>query len=317
MQLKNIYQEIIAQGIVADIRSEKEINRLLKERKQQYEKLSLKEKEFFDQESLVNPFADTRILCGDLAAEIKSMIVGIDVDGAELLLVDRLKEKKKTIDLVVSHHPEGRAYANFFEVMDLQVDAYVQEGVTVSAAENLLGERKAQVDRRVHAANWSRAVDIARYLDLNFLCMHTPCDNLAYRFLRRLFDQEKPGSLGQIMDLLMDIPEYQHAGRNNNAPKIVNGSKQSRCHRILLEFTGGTEGPQEIYKNLSQAGVDTIVAMHQSEEHFRKSKEANINVIFASHIASDNLGVNLMIDQLQKKEKIKVYEFSGFKRVIR
>jgi len=54
--------------------------------------------------------------------------------------------------------------------------------------------------------------------------------------------------------------------------------------------------------------------MHQSEEHFKKCKEFNINVIFASHIASDNLGINLMLDYLESKDGLKVYEFSGFRR---
>jgi len=81
-----------------------------------------------------------------------------------------------------------------------------------------------------------------------------------------------------------------------------------------LEFTGGTEGPKEIYEKLSTKGVDTIIAMHQSEEHFKKCKEANINVIFASHIASDNIGINIMLDHLENKEKFTIYEFSGFRR---
>ena len=84
-----------------------------------------------------------------------------------------------------------------------------------------------------------------------------------------------------------------------------------------VEFTGGTEGPKGIYDKLANAGVDTIIAMHQSEEHVKKCKEFNINVIVASHIASDNIGMNIMLDHLLTKGKFKVYEFSGFKRVKR
>ena len=184
----------------------------------------------------------------------------------------------------------------------------------MGTSQNLLEQRKAQVARRVSAANHSRAVDIAGLLGLNFLCMHTPCDNLAYQFLRKKLDKSKPASLGAIMDILYDAPEYSYAAKNNNPPQIVVGSKKSRCRNIHLEFTGGTEGPQDIYKELSSSGIDTVVAMHQSEEHYKKCKEANINVIFASHIASDNLGINIMLDYLESKQKLKIYEFSGFKR---
>jgi putative NIF3 family GTP cyclohydrolase 1 type 2 len=314
MKLENLYRQIVKKGIEADIRAKTNIDKELKKKKGAYEKLSKREGECFDLESLVNPFADTRILSGDTASNIKSMIVGIDVEGPELLLVDRLKEKGINIDLVVAHHPEGRAYANFYEVMDLQVDVFVREGISLSTSENLLSERKGQVARRVSAANHMRSVDIAKLLKLNFLCMHTPCDNLAYQYLKTVLDKEKPETLGKVMDAICSLDEYRDAAKNNNPPKIVVGSKNSRCQHIHLEFTGGTEGPKSIYKELAAKGVDTIVAMHQSEEHFKKCKEANINVVFASHIASDNLGINVMLDYLESKEKFKIYEFSGFRR---
>ena len=314
MKLKNLYYEIIKRGIDADVRSRKEIEGLLGENKKKFNKLDKKDKELFDQDSLVNPFADSRILIGDSTSDVKSMIIGIDVNGSELLLVDRLREKGKKIDLVVSHHPQGRAYANFYDVMDLQIDVFANEGIALGVCEKLLHERKSQVARKVSAANHSRSVDIARLLNINFMCMHTPCDNLAYQYLRRLIDKNKPTDLGKVIDILGDIPEYFDAAKNNNPPRIVVGGNNSRCKNIYLEFTGGTEGPKEIYKELASKGVDTIIAMHQSEEHFNKCKESKINVIFASHIASDNIGVNIMLDYLESKEKLKIYEFSGFRR---
>lgn len=314
MKLKTLYEEIAKKGIEADPRSKKDISSLLKAKKEAYEKLEKKEKTFFDTDSLTNPFSDTRILYGDPEADIKSMIVGIDVDGSEFLLIDRLREKGHAIDLAVSHHPQGKAYAQFYEVMDLQTDVFSGKGISLSAAEGLLEERKAQVERRVSAANHERAVDCARLLDVNYLCMHTPCDNLAYAYIEKLTDNKKPRTIGDVMDVLLEIPEYQHAASKNNPPKIFVGGKNARVSRIHLEFTGGTEGPLSIYEKLSAQGIDTIIAMHQSEEHFKKCKEAHINVIVASHIASDNLGVNCMLDYLETKAKFKIYEFSGFKR---
>lgn len=314
MKLKNLYQEIIRKGIDADIRSRKEIESLLKKNKESYEELNKSKREYFDLDSIFNPFADTRILYGSKESNIKSVMVGVDVDPAELVLVDQLRAKGKKIDLVIAHHPQGHAYAKFYDVMDLQVDVFSKQGVPISVCENLLRERKSQVARRVSAANHSRSVDAANLLNINFLCMHTPCDNLAYQFLDKKINKENPNTLDKVLDLLLTIPEYNEAAKNNNPPQIVGGCKSSRCKNILLEFTGGTEGPKSIYKELSAQGVDTIIAMHQSEEHFKKCKSANINVIFASHIASDNLGINIMLDYLEGKEKLKIYEFSGFRR---
>jgi len=312
MKLKEIYQKIIEEGIKADIRKEEEIKLILKEQKKIYE--NIKDKETFDTDSLFNPFSDTRVLYGDLNSEIKSIIVGIDVDVAEILFVDMLKKSNTDIDLVISHHPAGKAYANFYEVMDIQIDMLIKEGISVSVAESLLSERKAEIERKVSAANHNRVVDIAKWLKINFLCAHTPADNLAYRYIKNIIEKRKPYKLKDIIDILLEIPEYKYASTYNNPPKIVLGNKDSKVSKIHIEFTGGTEGPIDIYKKLADSGVDTIIAMHQSEEHFKRCKEERINVIFASHIASDTLGVNLLLDVLEKKEKLKIYEFSGFRR---
>ena len=314
MKLEKIYHEIVKKGIDGDIRTKKEIDDLLKREKKEYAALEANKKAFFDQDVLFNPFSDTRILNGDPKKEIKSMIVGVDVNGEELLLVDRLKDKGTNIDLVVSHHPAGRAYASFYEVMDLQVHAFVNEGINLGVAQNLLMQRKGEVARRVSAANHQRSVDIAKILKLPFLCMHTPCDNLAYQYMRKVVDKKKPSTLNDILDILYGISEYADAAKDNNPPVIITGNKASKCKNIHIEFTGGTEGPKDIYERLASCGIDTIVAMHQSEEHFKKCKEAHINVIIASHIASDALGINLMLDHLESKAKFKVYEFSGFRR---
>ena len=66
----------------------------------------------------------------------------------------------------------------------------------------------------------------------------------------------------------------------------------------------GTEGSKDVFARLSQVGVQTLLGMHYSSEHFNKIKSEHINVVNAGHIASDNLGMNLILDQLVKKEKI-------------
>lgn len=317
MKLKDLYQKAVTKGIEADLRPKKEIDALIKKQKEVYDKLDQKKKPFFDQDLLWNPFADTRILYGLPETEVKSIIVGIDFEGPELLLLDRLREKGMQIDLAMAHHPEGRAYAHFQEVMDLQADAFNQQGVSLSVADNYVSQRKEEVGRRVHAANHQRSVDVARLLNLPFICVHTPADNQAYQYIKDMLGKEKPESLGKIIDSLYNITEYQFAAKDNNPPKIIVGNASSRCKKIHVEFTGGTEGPIDIYKKLSDAGVDTIIAMHQSEEHVKRCKQENINVIVASHIASDNLGLNLILDYLSQKQKLKVYECSGFRRVER
>ena len=314
MKLKNLYEEIVKIGIENDPRGKKTIEELLKEKKKNFDKLSSQEKEYFDKESLTNPFSDSRILSGDLSSEIKNIMVGIDIDPSELLLASYLNKNNHSIDLVLSHHPEGRALATFYEVMDLQIDVLNKLGVPMHVAEKLLLDRKSEVERRLNASNFSKTKDAADLLALNLMCAHTPADNLAYKFLETTFAKKKPKIIKDIIDILLKIDEYKYSSLQGCPPRIVNGNPGSRVKNLHYEFTGGTEGSKDIYDKLSSAGIDTIVAMHLSDEHFKSAKQAHLNIVLAGHIASDNLGVNLLIDKLQKKFKFEVLSCSGFKR---
>jgi putative NIF3 family GTP cyclohydrolase 1 type 2 len=266
----------------------------------------------------IKVYPDSRILYGNPGLEIKKIMVGIDIEVAELLLADRIRQKEG-LDLVIAHHPEGKAYAGLHEVMKLQVDLLSQAGVSRKTAEKLLEARMLEVERRVLPQNHSRAVDAARLLDIPFMCMHTPADNHVYRFLEVLFKQKKPRAVGDIIKLLKDVPEYRIAGKSNTGPRVILGSPKRATGKILLEMTGGTEGPKDVFGKLYKAGVRTLVSMHLSEEHFKKVKDANLNVVIAGHISSDTLGLNLLLDNLEKSanQPFRVISCSGFTRVKR
>jgi putative NIF3 family GTP cyclohydrolase 1 type 2 len=57
--------------------------------------------------------------------------------------------------------------------------------------------------------------------------------------------------------------------------------------------------------------------MHIGEEHLKFARENHMNVVVAGHMASDTLGINLLLDELEKKEKIEVISCSGFRRYSR
>ena len=46
----------------------------------------------------------------------------------------------------------------------------------------------------------------------------------------------------------------------------------------------------------------------------KKIKEERINIINAGHTASDNVGFNLLLDKVERKQKLSVIEVSGFRR---
>lgn len=265
--------------------------------------------------SRIEGYADTAILYGRPDTVVHKFLVGIDIEVGELLLADRIREDSG-LDLVISHHPQGRAYAALSQVMALQVEVLKKIGLDEKVARQLVDERMQEVDRTILSRNHMRTPDAACLLDLPFMCVHTPADNHAFRFIKTLMDKERPQKVEDIIDTLMNIAEYQEAEKNHAGPRIILGNPKRRVGKILIEMTGGTEGPKGAFDKLYKRGVRTIVSMHLSEEHFRKVKDADLNVVIAGHISSDTLGLNLLLDKIEKQtqESLEVINCAGFRR---
>jgi putative NIF3 family GTP cyclohydrolase 1 type 2 len=308
MTINDIYKLAIKEGKKADFRGEKEIKWKLSRTKKDYNNLPEEKKEFFDKERLTNPYSDTRILHGDPETEVKKILVGIDIDGEELLLAKEMGD----IDLVISHHPRGKALAGLDDVMDLQIDMLASYGVPVNIAEKLLKKRIKEVSRGLSPGNHQRAVDMARLLDIPLMSIHTPCDNLVAKFVEEKLEEDNPRLLKEVIDSLLEIPEYREAEKIGLGPRLFVGGKKNRVGNIVLtEITGGTEGSPEIYEKLADAGAGTIIGMHISEKHRKEAQKAHINVVIAGHMSSDSIGVNLFLDKLKDVE---IIPCSGFIR---
>jgi len=318
MKLERLYELAIEKGIREDQRPKKEIEEALKEAKKAYRKAKGADKAAFDKDSLFNPYADTRILFGSGKEEIKTVMVGIDMEAAELVLADRLREKGEKIDLVISHHPEGRALAQLHKVMGIQPRLWEKYGISRKVADGLMQERVEEVSRGVSPANHTRPEDAARLLKIPFMCTHTVADNCVANYLQKLFDAKKPKTMENALNLLKKIPEFRNAMKNNAGPYILIGKAGDPAGKVFVDMTGGTSGPDRMFGRISQAGVGTIIGMHCKETGYKMAKAEFMNYIIAGHIASDTLGMNLLFDHIEKKGgKLNFIECSGFRRVRR
>jgi len=316
MKLGELIDKAIRVGIENDPRGKEQVLKELETKKKEYESLKLEEKEFFDKDSLYNPYSDSRLLAGDPETEVKGILVGVDMEVGEILLAETLRHKGRSVDLVLSHHPEGRAYANLYQVMKMQADILQRFGVPINVAEDLMDHRIKEVERKLMPYNHTRAVDAARLLGIPFACLHTPADNMVATYLQRLFDERRPYTLGDVIDILREIPEYREAIKIGSGPKILIGSKDRKAGKIFVDMTGGTEGSKDIFQNIINSGINTIVAMHLSEEHRKEAEKNHLNIVIAGHISSDNLGLNLLLDEILDSD-IEILECSGFKRIKR
>ncbi|MFH1462712.1 MAG: NGG1p interacting factor NIF3 [bacterium] len=313
MTVKEIYNLAINKGIGVDFRGKEGIEKLLKRRREKFEKLSEKEKEEFDLDSLENPYSDSIVLHIAQDKEIKKILVGIDIEPAEILLAKEIGG----IDLIIAHHPLGKGLASLHEVMELQCDVLNQYGVPINVAEGLMRERIEEVARGVNKLNHQRTIDASRLLGFNLINSHTPCDNLVARFIKEKIEMENPERVEDLMALLKEIPEYKKAIEYGAGPKIFVGSEENRCGKIAVtEITGGTEGSPKLYEKMAQSGIGTVIGMHMSEDHKKEAEAANLNVVIAGHISSDSIGMNLFLDELEK-QGIEIIPCSGLIRISR
>ena len=316
MTIQAIYDLALEMGMQADPRGIASVKRYLQKNKKRYDELPEKKKKYFDMEALKNPYSDTRIFTNDPKREVKKILAGIDANATEVLLADRLNEKGAKIDLLIGHHPEGNAFASLHEVMDLQIEVSAEAGIPIHLADALLRERMHDVERGIHPINHNQTIDTARLLNIPFMTLHTVWDNLGDHFMKQHLKDKEFDSVGDVMDALMEIPEYQESKRGKSGPIVVSGTHQSKAGKLALFFTGGTNPSKEWYMELAKAGVGTVIDMHIKEDALKELRKLHVNVINAGHMSSDSIGANIFFDELEKRG-IEIVPCSGLIRVKR
>ena len=321
MTIKQIYNLAISEGIKHDLRGATRVREILKRVKEKYNKLSDEKKEEFDEDRFSNPYADSRIYHGSPDAKVNKVMVGVDIDTGEVMLANELNRRSpnQPIDLIIAHHPLAIGLAGLHEVMELQVELLAHYGIPINIAEKLTEQRIGQVERGVSPINHGQSVDVARLLNIPIMSIHTPADNHIASYLYKEFKKREKELVyvEDVINFLKTIPEYQAAVKQKAGPIIFAGSPNHFAGKIAVtEVTGGTDGAKEIYERLAHAGIGTIISMHQREEWKDEAKKHHLNVIVAGHMASDSLGLNLFLDNLEKKG-IEIVPCSGFIRVSR
>lgn len=318
LTLGQIYQLAIDLGIKHDLRGATFVKDKLRKEGEKYHQMKKEDAVYFDKERLNNPYSDTRINYGNFKKTIKRLLVGIDVDTSEILLAKSL-DHKQSIDAVLSHHPVGAGLVGISDVVNMQVELIsMKYNVPINVAQNLVKARVSELTRAISPINHYKAVDAARLMDMPFLSIHTPSDNMVAHFLQEKLAHIQPlQTVKEVLNVLDGIPEYQKAKKQKTGPSLFVGSENNYVGKIALtEVTGGTSGSRDMYEKLSQAGIGTIVGMHMTEEYKREAEKHHINIIIAGHMSSDSLGMNLIADEVEKKG-VEIIPFSGFIRVSR
>jgi putative NIF3 family GTP cyclohydrolase 1 type 2 len=229
---------------------------------------------------------------------VHEVFATIDCDVSDLLLARELK-----CDTVLAHHPEGTAALNGWRVMRNQIEQMVECGVPVAKAEAALQRRMQQVELNSHARNYGRVVQAARLLKLAFLNVHVPCDAITRRLLAeklaRFNDPESRATVADVIESLQEFPEQQAAA---TTPQVRLGAADRLAGRVAVAIGGYTNGGVDVLRAYLEAGIGTVLMMHFPEADLHEAREQRLpgNLIVTGHMASDSIGVNFYLDELQR-----------------
>ena len=237
--------------------------------------------------------------CGIIVegSDIKKVLMGVDMDTAELLLA-----KELGYDCVVSHHPRN-TNMDMLDLLDTHMLNLEALGVPRNKTQKMLGKRKDELSYNQHVSNSRRSESAARLLNMPYMCIHTPTDIIGeavvQRFLDDKFENKPETTVQDIVEALEGIGEYKNSARK---PVIRVGSKESFAGKIYVLMAGLTGPGADILKEYFEAGVGTLVLMHIPEKDAKAIKKQGIgNIVVAGHMSSDSLGLNAIAQEWDKQ----------------
>lgn len=239
---------------------------------------------------------------------IKKVLMGVDMETPEILIA-----KELGVDCVISHHPKaGNPMTDFHKVMDVQIDKMVEFGVPINKAQKALRKQVGKVERGMHVKNYDRVASAAKLMGMPFMNIHLPADKITEKYVQNFIDERfkdmPKATLKDVVEALREIDEYKDAFAG---PVIRVGSEKDYAGKIAVLMAGGTNGGSNVFKAYFEAGVGTIICMHVPDNVKEEVEKQNIgNVIVAGHMASDSIGLNIIIKELEKRG-IEVIKMSG------
>ena len=228
---------------------------------------------------------------------IEKILFGIDAGVPELLLAKQLG-----CDAVIAHHPQGgTAVINFHQVFKRHIQQMVAAGIPMEEAEKTVRKRLEELEVETHTRNYGLAVDVAKLLKMPYMNIHTPLDEVGRKTMsEKIGNRIRKNSMVQnVVSALKELPEFKNAVTEI---KIRLGKAENPAGKVVVSHGAGTNGGYEIAKTYFEHGIGTVVYIHIRPGDLEKLKaEKRGNLIVTGHIASDSLGINPLIHELEKR----------------
>lgn len=229
--------------------------------------------------------------------EVNKVLFAIDVGVPGLLLAKMLG-----CDAAIAHHPEGgKAAIEGFKVFRRHVDLMVGNGVPREVAEGAV-ERKLRA-RMVssHSKNYDLAPSVARTLEIGYMNIHNPLDEIGRRIMQEVVDNVGGNAkVGELISALMKLREF---GSAKTPIMVALGDEDSQVGKAVVAHGALTNGGSDVARAYFEHGVDTVIYIHLAPRDLEILASSGLegNLIVTGHIASDCVGTNPFVKELGKR----------------
>lgn len=225
---------------------------------------------------------------------IRKVLFAIDAGTPELILA-----KQGRYDALVAHHPVGPAVLTFSRVVRRHVDFMLENGVPRAVAETATNELVSRMDVRSHPHNYMHDVEVAERLEMPFMNIHLPLDQVTRDQLLGAIRKANATTVGELIRKLEKMREFRKA---KTRIELRMGKGSNRLGRWVLLFAAGTNGGYPVAKAYFDHGLDTVIYLHiDYDELVKLRKEFNKNLVILGHMAGDSIGINLFLDRLVER----------------
>jgi putative NIF3 family GTP cyclohydrolase 1 type 2 len=226
---------------------------------------------------------------------IRRVLVAIDVSVSELLLARNLD-----CDAVIAHHPAGgRAKLEGYKVFLRHIDQMKHAGVPLEIAREAVKNKYRILELQHHPDNYDQTTSAAKKLGMPLVSIHSPCDEIGRKMIvQRVNNLDEDSTVQDLASIIGRFPEFQKA---ETRIEVRLGSPKRKTGKIAISHACFTNGGYDVAKAYFQHGTGTLSYIHISEADLTKLASENLgNLIVLGHIASDWLGINRLLRELEK-----------------
>ena len=179
----------------------------------------------------------------------------------------------------------------------------IDAGIPQEEAERAVKRKFNQLEVEAHRRNYAQVIDAAKILNIPFMNIHMPLDEIGRRRMDEQIRKrtEENSTVRDVVSILMELPEFQNA---LTKIKVWLGNPENPRGRIVVSHGAGTNGGYEVAKTCFEHGIKTLIYIHISPTDLEKLRTEfgdERNLIVTGHIASDSLGINPLIHELEER----------------